>query len=173
MEWDVDFELTRLIRLLTERLTPGCIEQRFAAEDIEGLRKEINWEGDKIYVEVMKMMCRPHSDGHMRRYLEVHLSGTEYLRERLKELTGKAGEMCRQVFEVLECVLGQVQDCLSKWQQRYFREKFDPADWASKAEVMELLHIGESTFYRRKDASNWTTKYNGGVEYYLKSSLFE
>ncbi|HKG08329.1 MAG TPA: hypothetical protein VKB19_17820 [Pedobacter sp.] len=44
--------------------------------------------------------------------------------------------------------------------------------WLTKAAVMDLLCVTESTFYRRLAECNWVRKRNGKSWYYLKSSIF-
>lgn len=174
MESDkITFELTRLHRLLLKRLIPGCAERTFAQQDIEDLMKEISWEGEKVCVGVMKRMCQPHGDEHMRRYMAAHIISVEDLREQLAELAANADELCREVFEVFDKVLVRVEDKLIKWQQLYFGTGIDPKDWLTKAQVEEELHITQSTFYRYKKKSKWKTKLINGAEHYLKSSLYD
>jgi hypothetical protein len=45
--------------------------------------------------------------------------------------------------------------------------------WLTKPAVMDLLCIGERTFYRRLADGKWEKRKNGGSWYYLKSSLYE
>lgn len=173
MLWDTDFELTRLLRLLTERLGPGCIGRVLVAGDMEDLMKEIHWESDKIYLEVMKVMCRGYSEEHLRRYLEVHLEGLGYLQGRLDDILLQANETCLQLFEAFKGVLERVSLCLLSWQKRYFGDGTDLKDWLTKAQVEDELHITQSTFYRRKKEAKWKTRIINGIEHYLRRSLYE
>lgn len=173
MSWKTDFELQRLLRLLTEQLEPGCAGQTLRTEDVVSLMSQIYQEGEKINLQVMKVMCCAYTEKHLRRYLEVHLAGVEYLQERLKSMRIKASTHYLQLFETFCEVLDGVSVFLSSWQRRCFGGAINVEDWMTKAEVMDLLCITESTFYRRKNTSNWKCKRNGSVEYYLKSSLFE
>ncbi|NQX38805.1 hypothetical protein SAMN05421820_101840 [Pedobacter steynii] len=65
--------------------------------------------------------------------------------------------------------------------ERYFnsRERQMQADhvplqldeWFDKLQVMQLLSISASTFYRLEKVSNWKMQQVGKRKYYLKSSI--
>lgn len=44
-------------------------------------------------------------------------------------------------------------------------------EWLDNRDVMKLLRISASSFYRKLKNSNWKEKEIGGRKYYLKSSI--
>ena len=44
-------------------------------------------------------------------------------------------------------------------------------EWFDKLQVMQLLSISSSTFYRLEKVSNWKMQQVGKRKYYLKSSI--
>lgn len=174
MEWDIDFELARMHKLLNERLWPGCLEHRLRAEDIESLIMEIRFEGDKVYVEVMKVMCRPHGEGLLRRYLEVHLHGATHLQQRADEMLSKAGEGCVRLLEAFKGVLDGVLNWLGDWQERYFGavQLAETEEWWTSEKVMQELDISSRTLYSytRKGVFD-CRKFGRGMRYSRESVM--
>ncbi|RQO66487.1 hypothetical protein DBR43_30225 [Pedobacter sp. KBW06] len=65
--------------------------------------------------------------------------------------------------------------------ERYFNSReremqanhipLQPDEWLDKLQVMQMLSISSSTFYRLEKTSNWKMKLVGKRKYYLKSSI--
>ena len=65
--------------------------------------------------------------------------------------------------------------------ERYFNSRerqmqahyvpLQPDEWLDKFQVMQLLSISSSTFYRLEKVSNWKMQQVGKRKYYLKSSI--
>lgn len=174
MGMDANFKLQRLVMLLDEQVRPGCVKQTLSAEDIAAIQKEISWESERVYVEILKVMCRNYTDDHLRRCLEVHLGGVEYLQERLEELKATASTLCLQLFDLFNEVLGKVQMRLGTLQRRHFEDdapvEFTDKWWRADR-VMQELGISQRTLYTYTQEGMFVTSKRKRTTFYSKDSV--